>query len=320
MLPQVRRNRLILLASRRRLFTLRDSDERFRRSISTRPAGTAHVRRHRPSVLGVDVGPPTRRQTFEMNQITHANIGERRVSVCMATFNGRAFVEEQLRSVLEQLSASDEIVVVDDCSSDGTAEVVRKLSLDDPRISLHQNDANVGVIRSFERSLSLAKGAYIFLCDQDDIWLPNKISTYSTLLDANERTSAILGNAEIYVNNTPTGRFFFPNNYSPRLSISRQLAKNDFIGCCMCIRRNVLLRALPFPAGISMHDWWLGCAALSTGAVTYDKRPAILYRRHQNNLSPSTRRSLLKVLYSRCRNFLALAKLLWRSIRVGRTS
>lgn len=255
-----------------------------------------------------------------MNQITPVNAGERRVSVCMTTFNGRAFVEEQLRSVLEQLSASDEIVVVDDCSSDGTAEVVRKLSLDDPRINLHQNDANIGVIRSFERSLSLANGTFIFLCDQDDIWLPNKVSTYCALLDANKNTSAVLGNAEIYVNGTPTGRFFFPNNYNPRLSIFRQLAKNDFIGCCMCIRRNVLLRALPFPAGISMHDWWLGCAALSTGAVTYDKRPGILYRRHQNNLSPSTRRSLLKVLLSRCRDFLALTKLLWRNIQFGRAS
>ena len=96
----------------------------------------------------------------------------RTVSVCMATYNGSRYVAEQLSSILAQLGARDEVVVVDDASADATVEIVRGIG--DPRIVVHRNDRNLGYVRSFERAISLSTGDVIVLSDQDDIWIDGR--------------------------------------------------------------------------------------------------------------------------------------------------
>src|SRR5258708_33278527 len=104
------------------------------------------------------------------------------ISVCMAVFNGRRYLEEQLRSILTQLANDDEVIVVDDCSVDGSVDLIRHI--DDPRITLLLNNANSGPTASFERAFSLAKGKYIFLSDQDDIWKPDKVAVTCKIFDS----------------------------------------------------------------------------------------------------------------------------------------
>src|ERR1700716_1223777 len=94
------------------------------------------------------------------------------VSVVMAVYNGRKYLAEQLESVLAQLDEADELVIVDDASSDGSAAFVRELN--SPRIRLFVNARNTGVIGTFDRALRLARHELVFLSDQDDIWLPGK--------------------------------------------------------------------------------------------------------------------------------------------------
>src|SRR5436305_15139268 len=77
------------------------------------------------------------------------------ISVCMATYNGEKFIARQVRSILEQLAPDDELIVVDDCSSDGTVDAIRRL--DDPRIAIHCNDRNRREVYSFSRAISLAR-------------------------------------------------------------------------------------------------------------------------------------------------------------------
>ena len=95
------------------------------------------------------------------------------ISVCLATYNGARFVEKQLQSILVQLAPEDELIVCDDGSSDDTCNVIRRLA--DARIALHAYSQNVGHVRNFERAISAAKGDFIFLSDQDDVWVPGKI-------------------------------------------------------------------------------------------------------------------------------------------------
>lgn len=91
----------------------------------------------------------------------------------MAAYNGEKFIAEQIASILDQLGEDDEIVVIDDRSTDGTLEALR--ALDDPRLRVIEQETNRGYVQTFERALGEARGAYLLLSDQDDIWLPGHV-------------------------------------------------------------------------------------------------------------------------------------------------
>jgi len=91
----------------------------------------------------------------------------------MAVYNGASFLRPQLESILEQLRADDELVVVDDASQDETAAILART--DDARLRLHRNERNLGVLATFEKALRLARGEIVFLSDHDDLWLAGKV-------------------------------------------------------------------------------------------------------------------------------------------------
>lgn len=96
------------------------------------------------------------------------------ISVCMASYNGELYIQEQIRSILSQLSRQDELVVVDDASTDRTKE--RVIEFDDPRIKLVEHVRNRGVVETFEEAVQIATGEILFLSDGDDIWAPDKLT------------------------------------------------------------------------------------------------------------------------------------------------
>jgi len=202
------------------------------------------------------------------------------VSVCMSTFNGGRHLREQVDSILLQLGAKDELVVVDDGSHDDSVAVLQALG--DMRIRLHCNDSNLGPVRSFERALGLAKGEIVFLADQDDVWLPGKVEAMVAALAAAElAVSDCRVVDESLVELHPS--FFARQRSGPGLL--RNLARNSFLGCCMAMRRELLQFALPFPARVPMHDWWLGLVGQTFGRVVFLEQPLLLYRRHGANAS-----------------------------------
>ena len=238
------------------------------------------------------------------------------ISVCMPTFNGERFLHAQLQSILSELEPWDEIIIVDDASCDGTIRILMDMEKSDKRIKLVINERNVGVVKAVEIALCLATNEFIFLSDQDDIWLPGKVERGLSRLIGTTAV-AVLSNAEILVEDRRTGVLFFLLGYEPRFSIPAQLYKNDFIGCSMCFKKIILKTALPFPGRISMHDWWLGVNAIATGATIFDRAPSILYRRHASNASPSSRRGVVKIIQSRFYNFLSLFVLIFRFANRG---
>ena len=211
------------------------------------------------------------------------------ITVCLATFNGSNYVGEQLRSVLEQLGPDDEVVVSDDGSTDGTLTVITRL--DDSRLRLLNGSGRLGVVRNFERALLAARGDIIFLCDQDDVWLPGKV----------ERCQAALADCPLVVTDCtvvdgelkPLSPSFFAMRNS-RPGILHNLWKNSYLGCCMAFRRELLQHALPFPKRIPMHDMWLGMIAETRGGTCFMPVPLLLYRRHSGNASDTAGRSTAK--------------------------
>lgn len=97
------------------------------------------------------------------------------VSVVMPAYNAGPYIEIAVRSVMEQTFADWELIVVDDCSDDSTAEIVKRLAAEDERIVFLRNETNMGVAKTRNRGLELAKGSYVALLDSDDIWRPEKL-------------------------------------------------------------------------------------------------------------------------------------------------
>ncbi len=206
------------------------------------------------------------------------------ISVCMATYNGEAFVREQLLSILSQLSAEDEVLIADDGSTDATLEIIQ--SLKDPRIQIiPPSPRRLGPVYNLERVLSRAQGKWIFLADQDDVWLPGKVSK---VLAEFEKTAAdcILHDAFFYRKNQEgtweCGNRIFEIR-PPHHGIFSNVKKNSYTGCCMAFRRNLLDKALPFPQSLPMHDQWIGLCAEKTKKARFLREPLIKYRIHLHN-------------------------------------
>jgi glycosyltransferase involved in cell wall biosynthesis len=236
------------------------------------------------------------------------------ISVCIATYNGETFIKEQLMSILDQLAAHDEIVISDDGSSDGTIEIIQSLS--DPRIKILPLSSKQGIVKNFERALSAASGDYVFLCDQDDVWLPNKVVKCIALL-----SNCLLVVSDCKVVDKDLNELY-PSFFKVRQSgvgIIKNLYKNSYLGCCMAFRKTLLNQALPIPTNAPMHDMWLGLMANCTGKVIFLPEPLMLYRRHGDNASPTAQKSTFslcqQVTYRVRLLFLILARLVSLSFR-----
>ncbi|EGF56173.1 glycosyltransferase, group 2 family protein [Bacteroides fluxus YIT 12057] len=114
------------------------------------------------------------------------------ISVCIATYNGEKFIKEQLDSILHQLSDEDEIIISDDSSTDATLDIIKKYL--DKRIVIIDNQKFHSPVYNFENAIKQAKGDYIFLADQDDVWLPHKIDSLLPHLVEND---LVLSNAKV---------------------------------------------------------------------------------------------------------------------------
>ena len=227
------------------------------------------------------------------------------VSVCLASRNGELYIEAQILSILEQLQAHDELIISDDASTDSTLALVKKLA--DRRIHTLQNTHPLGVIKNFEKALVHAKHEYIFLCDQDDVWLPGKVDKCLKVL---EYAVLVVTDCQVVDIQLCSIHPSFFSLRGSRSGIVSNLWKNSYLGCCMALRRPVLLRALPIPPKVPMHDMWLGLVAQTCGPVVYLPEILSLYRRHPKAASDaagSSRASLVQQFDYRFRLLQALA-------------
>lgn len=229
------------------------------------------------------------------------------ISVAMITYNGRAFLAAQVASILDQLSAADELVISDDGSTDGTWEWLLALAAGDPRVVLLQNTGQHGVIGNFNHALQHCRGQIIFLSDQDDLWYPGKVASLSRVLSGPEKIWLVQSDAALIDEND---QVIAPSFYALRQSrpgIWRNFWRNTYQGCTLAFRRELLDLALPLPAHLPMHDMWLGILAEISGQVRFVPDRLTGYRRHGDNKSAMTPRHPGQVLAWRIDLGLALA-------------
>ena len=217
-----------------------------------------------------------------------------KISVCMATYNGERFIHEQLESILSQLENDDEVVIVDDASTDGTVRSAEEFR--DTRIRIFRQAHNCGVLETFERALKEAAGDIIFLADQDDIWRPDKVSKIKSLFSTRADLSLVLSDSFIvdaHGQITSETRFRSGRFHPGAL---QNFIRNRYLGCAMAFRRSILVYCLPFPADIPMHDMWIGIVNQFVGKTEFIDEPLMSYRRHDGNASPQSHAPLAQMI------------------------
>jgi len=249
------------------------------------------------------------------------------ISVALCTRDGARYLSAQLESIFQQSMRPAELVVIDDCSSDVTGDIVEAFEARaDFPVRFYRNESPLGIVKNFQRALSLAHGDYIALADQDDVWLPGKTEALAHALSQVEdkvgARTPILVHTDLRLV-AADGELIAPSFFraqgirtvhpSPLAELSVQ---NYVTGCASMVNRALLSIALPFPEEAIMHDWWLALVAASCGEVKTLGEATIEYRQHSKNaVGVASRRSsryltgfaeLKRLLHSRVRQLHAL--------------
>lgn len=203
------------------------------------------------------------------------------VSVAMASYNGEKYIEEQIKTILINLKENDELIISDDSSTDKTLEIINSFS--DTRIKLI-NGPKQGLKKNFENAIKNCSGDYIFLTDQDDIWLDNKVDT---ILNEFEKNDYILiqHDAIVIDENEEVIIESFSEHRKVKKGIIKNLIKNSYHGCCIAFRKELKDKILPIPENIYLHDQWIGMIAEYEGNTNFCNEKLIKYRRHSSNTS-----------------------------------
>ena len=224
-------------------------------------------------------------------------------SVCLASYNGENYIKEQIKSILQELSSDDELVVVDDCSTDRTIEIIK--AINDPRIKLHPNELNIGVNKSFEKAISLSKNDYIFLSDQDDIWTSGRVSKMISNLEMEKAFLVTSNFSWIDENNNPIkikfdgvssakSKHYFSN------IIDIFIGKTNYFGCAMAFKRDLVSVICPIPDYVESHDLWIAIASNILKKNSHMDDNTFLKRKHNNNATSTVSgRPFKKKLISR---------------------
>lgn len=227
-----------------------------------------------------------------------------KISVCMAAYNGGAFVEPQLRSILSQLRPRDEVVIVDDGSTDDTLKRIAQIG--DMRVRVLKHEHNAGVVATFEDALRLASGEILFLSDDDDVWAPTKVQQFLHAFENGPDVEIVQSRVRmIDENDRPmlNSRINRHGRFAP--GFWHNLFMNHYQGSAMALRASLLGRVLPIPVSTSfLHDVWIGTRNdLVGGKFVFIDEDLLFYRRHGNNASRA--KSPLEKIRTRTRLILA---------------
>lgn len=227
-----------------------------------------------------------------------------KISVALAAYKGEQYIAEQLESILPQLGENDEIIVSDDYPAGLTRGVVQAIR--DKRIKYIEG-CGKGVVSNFENALKACSGDVIFLCDQDDVWMPDKVSC--VMAEIANGADLVLHNAAVTDGSLNITEPSFFAIHGSNADFKSNLIKNTFVGCCMAFTRQVMLDTLPFPKELPMHDWWIALAAIKKGykAVLLEK-PLIKWRRHGGNVTGGKTSAMQKIKW-RINIILSLARI-----------
>lgn len=222
--------------------------------------------------------------------------GKPGIDILLATYNGAAYLDEQLRSLAAQSVSDWRLIARDDGSSDDTPALLRAFRDRHPdRVAILEDDlGRLGACRNYGHLLARSDADYVAFCDQDDVWIPEKLErslkTMQRLEAAEGSERPILVFTDLAVVDQelkPIGSSLWayqrldPNGCR---DVSRLMLQNVATGCTMLLNRALIEKALPLPERAFMHDWWIALVASAFGVADFISEPTVRYRQHGNNV------------------------------------
>lgn len=219
------------------------------------------------------------------------------VCILMATYNGAKYIEDQIVSILSQDVTAWKLYISDDGSTDETLNILSKWSSLDSRINIiSDGKARRGPARNFSDLAEATRDNFdlFFFCDQDDVWHPNKLSTFLNFYHEEVACQSFSTTDSILVHSNLSlidqHGVEFSNSFWAYQQLERNqdtfaslLMQNTVTGCAMMVNRALLDRCGPVPSSAIMHDWWYALVASSSGAVVRINQPLTRYRQHSSN-------------------------------------
>lgn len=210
---------------------------------------------------------------------------EEHVDVLLSTYNGEAFLDQQVDSILTQSGVNLTLTIRDDGSADATREMVQRHAARDSRVRTFA-DPNVGSAASFFTLLQLGDpdAQYFAFSDQDDVWLPDKLARAIAMLRPRGHSVPLLYSSRVeYVD--AELRELGLSRVPSRLGFPWALVENPLNGCTMVMNRRLRdLLVERQPRVLRHHDWWSYLVASALGEVVYDPAVTLRYRQHGANL------------------------------------
>lgn len=240
-------------------------------------------------------------------------MSEVKVLVLLSAYNGELYLKPQLDSLLDQTGVELHILVRDDGSADSTAAILKDYQERYPdKLSVVLGD-NLGLPHSYFELMSLASSNmnnyhYYAFCDQDDVWLPDKLQRAVACLHSEDQEIPLMYCSSTQMVDRQLNKLhIWPTYPAKKLSLYNALVENVAVGCTLVLNREALQQiAAHFPQNLHhviMHDWWAYLWVSVFGVVIFDGHPSILYRQHGNNTLGGQNESLLTKWVKRFQRF-----------------
>lgn len=229
------------------------------------------------------------------------------ISVAMCTFNGGAFIAEQLESIAKQTRPPDELIVSDDGSTDATVSQVEAFAATVPfAVRVLLNSKTLGINKNFESAIAACGGDVIALCDQDDVWRDDKLAVIEQKFAAEPDTALVFGDAELVdealrpLNQKLSQRVGLDSRIKELISDGRAidvLAEDNIVtGATAAFRSDFKSLILPIPEGALIHDGWSALLIASVSRVGFIDDCLIKYRQHEKQQLGAPQKSLRGML------------------------
>jgi len=248
------------------------------------------------------------------------------IDIIMATYNGEPYLNEQIESILKQSVQDFHIYIYDDGSSDGTLDVIQayqKRYSDKITLSLNKEPAR-GAAYNFIRAMTRHKEHYVMLCDQDDVWLPDKLALslekmremealYGYHMPILLHSDLIVVNRELEII-AESYRKMMRANYK-RTALHQVVSQNIVTGCTAMYNSALAELLTEIPNFLVMHDWWLLLIAGAMGRISFLQEKTVMYRQHGNNSVGAADIASFSFITRKIRNSVEIRKALDDSYR-----
>lgn len=228
------------------------------------------------------------------------------ISIALAVYNGEKFLPQLLASLESQTIKPSELVIVDDCSTDKSLEVIKSFALSFEK-KIFSNEKNMGPNFTFKKLAGLCKGDFIAFCDQDDVWLPKKIEQSLSAIKKIDSNLPAIAFSDLSVideeGKLMHQSFFKLRSTKPeRFSLADILFGNIVTGCASIINSVMANELIKMPLNVMMYDHWMALIGYSFGKHSFINEPLILYRAHGSNVTDKQKDSYLKNFINQLKN------------------